>query len=132
MEIEETLQETTKTTSGAEEGFSPLDSPEVRFPETKTLLPCSWAECGNGHKWKPVLALVECPECKGPCLMAKMENCPFCNEPVLRVSLRHDHLPKGGGIARRCLGQKPHGESVDIILERNHWKEVEGQSKEGV
>ena len=100
-------------------------SEELVFPSPPQIKPCSWAECRNGHQWRPTLALVDCQGCGSPSLMAKMENCPSCNEPVEFVSLRHDHVPKGGGVAKRCQGQKPAGESLDIILTRQHWREIE-------
>ena len=102
-------------------------TPEIPWAEAKQLRPCSWAECGQGHQWRPTLALTECAGCGSPTLMAKQENCPFCNEPTLRISLRHDVIPRGGGVAKRCEMQKPQGESLDIILERILWKEVEGK-----
>jgi len=92
------------------------------FLDEKIKIPCTFAKCLAGHMWKPTFTLVDCPECKGPCLMGKMENCPYCNEPMGMISLRHDHIPKGGGVARRCLGEKAYGEMMDVVLERNHWR----------
>ena len=99
--------------------------PPFEFPSPSLPSPCSFAECEKGHRWQTSLALTPCVGCGAPTLMAKMENCPYCNEPTLRISLRHDHLPKGGGVAKRCKGQKPHGETMDILLERSHFKDVE-------
>jgi hypothetical protein len=105
----------------------PSDVGMIEWPKAKLSKLCSWAECPAGHTWKPTLALVDCPSCQGPSLMGKMENCPVCNEPTKRISLRHDYVPGGAGVAKRCEGQKPSGESVDIVLERSHWVEVEGK-----
>ena len=119
--------EDTKTPQGGEITLPETPTgPTVEFETPKGVKPCSWSECRNGHQWRPSFALVDCGGCGSPTLMGKMENCPFCNEPTLRVSLRHDHIPTGAGVAQRCKGQKPMGEGLDIILERVHWRETEG------
>jgi hypothetical protein len=99
--------------------------PQIPFKDDKPLILCSWNECLNGHKWKPAVIAVECPECKSPSIMVRMENCPFCNEPTKKISLRSDHIPRGAGVSKRCSGEKIYGESLDIQLEREHWKEFE-------
>ena len=63
-----------------------------------------------------------------------MENCPFCNEPVERMVLRHDHVPHGGGVAPRCKGAEIYGETMNIEVVRDGWKKIiEGgnDAKEG-
>ena len=100
------------------------------FGETKPTVLCTWSECIRGHRWVPVMALVKCSGCEGPSLMVKMQNCPYCNEPVARMSLRSDHLPSGQGVAKRCKGEKPAGESITIEMKRELWKEVESGKKE--
>jgi hypothetical protein len=91
------------------------------------IIPCSWNECLNGHRWKPTVAIATCPGCGSPALMVKMENCPTCNEPVENFSLRSDHVPMGAGIAPRCKKVLPYGETMDIGLKRGHFEEVEGK-----
>lgn len=97
--------------------------------EEKTS-PCSFNECAGGHRWAPVMVLVKCPGCQGSVLAQKMENCPYCNEPVLRTTLRHDFVPKGGGVVPRCRGAKIYGETLDILVERTGWKEIIGGKEE--
>jgi hypothetical protein len=89
------------------------------------ILPCSWIEGVCGHKWVPTLALAGCRGCGSPILMVKQENCPYCNEPAKTVVVRSDHVPKGGGVVERCKGQAPGGETLDIVMERTQWKEIE-------
>lgn len=67
----------------------------------------------------------ECPGCKGPVLALKKENCPFCNEPTSHVSIRNDHIPRGGGLAPRCQGVIGQADSLDIHLDKREWKEAE-------
>src|SRR5436190_878724 len=95
------------------------------FEQIASVQPCSWAQCAAGHQWVPTLALVPCEGCKAQALMVKMENCPFCNEPTTKVGLRTDHIPSGAGVAKRCQGQQPPGESVDVVMERSGWKRFE-------
>jgi hypothetical protein len=75
------------------------------------------------------MVVAPCPGCQGSFLAVKKENCPFCNEPAVRMSLRTDHLPRGAGNVPRCKGVVPYGESMDITLERNDWKQAEAESK---
>ena len=107
------------------------ESPEsVKFPE-KTQ-PCSWLECLQGHVFPCVLALAKCPGCQSLVLAAKMENCPFCNEPVAKMILRHDHIPHGGGVAPRCRGAEIYGETMNIEIAREGWKQtIQGEANEG-
>ena len=88
------------------------------FTDTTPPKPCSGSLCKNGHTWKPTLALARCEGCGGDVLLVKLENCPFCNEPSVRFGVRVDFIPTGAGVAKRCLGQHVHGESVDVDMER--------------
>ena len=96
-----------------------------QFTTEEALVLCSWNCCVNGHKWKPTVALVECPGCKTADLMVKKENCPFCNDPISEFNLRSDYIPKGAGVAARCKGVQVYGESLDILLKRTQWREIE-------
>ena len=96
------------------------------FPTKDPIELCSWNLCSSGHKWKPTVAITDCPGCQGPILLVRMENCPYCNEPVEKFSLRADHIVKG--VSKRCHGEKVAGESSDIEMTRSH--EVEHEGKE--
>lgn len=100
------------------------------FPDSPSRTLCSWNECLSGHRWPPTILGAPCKACTVSVIALKKENCPFCNEPVVRTSLRVDMVPRGGGIATRCTGQEVVGETVDILLERTEWKEVEASYKD--
>lgn len=99
-----------------------LDSVFIDKPQIK---PCSYIIGTCGHQWAPKVALVNCAGCNSFVLAAKMENCPFCNEPAKELSLRSDHIPRGGGVTKRCFGEMPYGETMDIVLERHHWSDAQ-------
>lgn len=99
------------------------------FPPTPSYELCSYNECLNGHRWLATMAVAPCPTCKGGVLAVKKENCPYCNEPTKRMSLRSDYIPAGGGIVPRCQNVQPLGESMDIELIRHHWEEAERDTK---
>jgi len=107
-----------------------FEGQEIVFKEQVPIVPCSWNECTEGHRWPPTVAVVDCPGCKGPVVAFMLTNCPFCNEPVKTTSLRSDHVPRGGGCAPRCQGIKGPGDTMDLFLERNHWREATGLVKE--
>jgi hypothetical protein len=102
-----------------------MSQPQAIFPETREITPCTFNTCAQGHKWKPIIALVACQGCGGPVLMVKQANCPVCNEPVEGFVLRTDHITPGSGVPRLCCGEKARGESSVVELTRVHWKEVE-------
>lgn len=110
---------------------SPADASEslsVPFPEIDpppTPDPCSFNECLAGHRWPVTLALGSCQGCSGGIVAVQKTNCPVCNEPIVRTQIRSDFLPRGAGLAPRCQGTPPQGESLDIILERSGWKDAE-------
>jgi hypothetical protein len=112
---------------------SPIDTPPGQegglFPPPASMEMCSWNECLAGHKWLATVAIAPCPSCKASVLAVKKENCPYCNEPVSKMSLRSAHIPRGGGLAGRCVGQVGVGEEVDILLERTHWEDAEKEAK---
>lgn len=106
-----------------------LDEGDSLFPPPVVATLCSWNLCSAGHRSRPTAAMVECPGCGSPTIVVKLENCPICNEPLVQSSFRSDMVPRGGGLAKRCKGENPRGESVDIVLERGHWEEVEKTPK---
>lgn len=65
-----------------------------------------------------------------PMLAVKLENCPYCNEPPIHFHLRVDFVPKGGGIAKRCLGQPVRGETVDVDMDREEDSFVKKETKD--
>lgn len=95
------------------------------FPPQPVVNPCSYNECISGHRWAPTVLIAGCTGCQGPVLAFKQENCPFCNEPIHRVSMRSDFVPGGAGIAQRCRGAKVQGETVDLDLTRHLWHEAQ-------
>ena len=102
------------------------------FPTEQPLKLCSWNQCTRGHQWMPVMALAKCPGCGAQALMVKMQNCPFCNEPATKMSLRSDYLASAAGVPQRCKGQTPIGESMDVEFVRHGWQEIEqGGEKDG-
>ena len=93
----------------------------VDFGETKQAKLCSFVLGTCKHIWEPKLILTKCPGCQGFVLASKMENCPYCNEPGKEMVLRTDCMSRGGGIAKRCLGETGNGETLNIVVERqNH------------
>lgn len=98
------------------------DAPEV-------LTPCSWNSCPSGHRWIPVMVLVGCPGCSSQLLAVQNTQCPWCNEPCVRTSLRSDFLVEGAGVAPRCTGVVPPGDSLDIELLRTTWATAESNMK---
>lgn len=106
---------------------------ECPFPESDTpprLDPCSFNKCASGHIWPAVLAIAKCPGCAGAVIAVQKVNCPFCNEPIVETNLRSDFVPRGAGMAARCAGQLPTGDSLDIQLQRTAWREVEATTKD--
>ena len=102
------------------------------FPTAQPLKLCSWNQCTQGHQWTPVMALAKCGGCGAQALMVKMQNCPFCNEPATKMSLRSDYLASAAGVPQRCKGQAPIGESMDVEFVRHGWQEIEqGGEKDG-
>lgn len=99
------------------------------FQEITRPAPCSWNECTSGHRWPPTVVTGVCPGCNSTMIAFKQENCPFCNEPMTKTSVRADFVPRGTGITRRCHGQLPPGESIDIDLQRNSWRTAEDGHK---
>ena len=45
------------------------------------------------------------------------------------MSLRSDHIPRGGGVQARCQGHPCQGETMDIDIARVHWKEAQQETK---
>ncbi len=110
--------------------------PKVNFGEVVRIEPCTKNECSHGHKWPAQLALANCPGCGGQVLMVRMVNCPVCNEPVEKFTLRTDHTNQGFGIAAICRGQQGAAESNVIEMKRNaaadvieKWDETTGRMK---
>lgn len=64
--------------------------------------PCSYQECVNGHRWTPQIAIVGCNGCHAPSLALRMVNCPICNEPVVKTTLRVDHVGGAHPITKVC------------------------------
>lgn len=91
--------------------------------------PCSHNECLAGHRWPAILALATCPGCTTPILAVQKTQCPYCNEPIQRTILRSDFVPRGTGIAPRCKGVSPMGESLDIEMTRKGWQEAEASTE---
>lgn len=112
---------------------SPVDGvPSVPFPledPMETPLPCSWNLCTSGHRWNPIMVLVGCPACGSQLLAVQNTQCPWCNEPCIKTSLRSDFLVKGAGVASRCTGVQPQGDSLDIELTRTSWSTSETTMK---
>lgn len=119
---------------GPEAGVDTVSSPtspeslSVPFPESTpppSPDPCSFNECTAGHRWPVTLALASCPGCSGGVIAVNKTQCPVCNEPMVRSIIRSDFLPRGAGVAPRCKGIPPQGDSLDIELMRNSWQEAE-------
>lgn len=87
--------------------------------------PCSWNECSKGHKFSPIVQVAGCPGCGGPLVIVKMVNCPLCNEPVSKLTLRTEHIPQGGQIQPMCAGGASLNEVDQIVLNRRHAAEEE-------
>lgn len=104
--------------------------PDEIFPDAPPSVLCSWNECSEGHRWATTAQVVKCPGCQGMTLALKKENCPHCNEPCVRMALRCDHIPRGGGLVARCKGQtSPQSETMDVVLERTAWKDAQDGAK---
>lgn len=109
---------------------------QAQFGEVIKIEPCTKNECANGHKWPAQLALANCPGCGSQLLMVRMINCPVCNEPTEKFTVRTDHTSQGFGIAALCRGQAGAAESNIIEMKRNavaevieKWDEVTGRMK---
>jgi hypothetical protein len=113
------------------EGTSSQAPPAAQeiFPSSPIIPLCSWNECLGGHRWSTTLQTVLCGGCKAPVLAVKKENCPYCNEPVGRMSIRTDHIPSGGGVAARCKREVGGCETTVIDLQRTGWVEVQNKTK---
>lgn len=109
----------------------PIEAREVfpSAPAGPATVPCNWNECLGGHRWPVSIVTTKCPGCGADTIAVKMENCPFCNEPASRRSLRVDHIPRGGGMNARCKGQPLCGPSVDVEFECNHWEVAQREVK---
>lgn len=101
--------------------------PEL-FPEPVILRLCTANVCQKGHEWIPKVALAKCgygtPQgwngCGAPILMVKQENCPVCNEPVVRMRFRTDHTPPTQMAIPVCIpGSVTHADVAEIVLTRN-------------
>ena len=101
-----------------------IQEPIFDFREKQIQL-CSINTCKAGHEFRPTAVVTACPECGSPILMVKQENCPYCNEPVVKTKMRSDYIPKGAGLVKRCIGQIPAGETLDIDIERVGWLKAE-------
>lgn len=117
IEKTEDIVETTAPKAGAGDGLF--------GPDPVRLEPCTFAECPAGHRWTPALAIGACPGDKSPVLAIQKVNCPICNEPMIKTSIRTDFVPRGAGISCRCQGQEPQGESLDLTLTHSGWREAE-------
>lgn len=91
------------------------------FPDKVTVVPCTVNVCLNGHEWTPEIGLTSCPGCSSPMIVLRTVQCPICNEPIAKVRLRSDHLPKGGVITPICKGSESMAEVVKIEMERRHY-----------
>lgn len=100
------------------------------FTSPPSPIPCTYVECINGHRSGAVLAIATCGGCQSPVLMSKLENCPYCNEPISKIVIRNDHIPRGSGVGKRCLGEKVWGETQNIELQKTYWKEAEVVNEE--
>jgi hypothetical protein len=100
---------------------APIEFP----PPTKEITPCSYGECSMGHRFPPTMAVGKCQGDQAPILAIMKVNCPTCNEPTVKMSIRCDVVPRGAGVAMRCQGQMPFGESIDIGFELNEWKRAQ-------
>lgn len=109
------------------------------FPEPVVLRPCSTCECTRGHQWEPVMALAKCGYntpthwvgCQAPILAIKEGQCPVCNEPMAKISIRVDVTPPAPWPVPMCVpGSKSMAEVGVIELERKLWKATEEKSSE--
>jgi hypothetical protein len=100
----------------------PIPFPETAPPPTSV---CSWNECPAGHRWPPTIGVASCQGCGSPVVAFMKTQCPYCNEPTVRSMVRSDFVPRGAGLASRCQGQKPLGESVDLELLRTEWVKID-------
>lgn len=91
---------------------------------------CSMNVCEAGHSWPPELAVTKCPGCAAQIIVAKMVNCPICNEPTAKLVYRMDHLPHGGTVMPMCKGSASLAEVTEVTLERRHAAEEQAQYKD--
>lgn len=92
----------------------------VDFGERPAPTPCSFNECINGHRFPPLIQIGKCPGCGSPIIAVKMVNCPICNEPVGRLSVRQEHVPQGGQILPLCAGSPTLNDVMQLDIHRNH------------
>lgn len=90
------------------------------FRETPKVELCSNLSCSNGHTWPIEVQVTQCPGCKSPILAIKMVNCPQCNEPSDKMSLRADHLSRGQAITAICHGSASLADTHKLVVKLDH------------
>lgn len=98
---------------------------EPSWGEIKEIIPCTYNQCSNNHTWPAQMVLINCPGCTSQVLVARMVQCPRCNEPTKQLVLRTDHTVSGPQISAACKNQFGIAEITQIIMERRHNKEIE-------
>lgn len=95
----------------------------VSFGQENPQKLCTFQVCANEHTWPARVVVSKCVGLEGvqgcgtDVLAIRMENCPVCNDPPVKVELRADIVPVVNGAAAPllpvCRGK--HSPSVDHI-----------------
>jgi hypothetical protein len=97
-------------------------------PEPKHFEECTGNECSAGHRWPLAIQLGGCPGCKQGVIGVRQENCPYCNEPSVKLRIRVDHLPsRGGQFVGACQGGSAPWGIHAVMIEREPWWEKDGK-----
>lgn len=91
--------------------------------------PCSYFSCANGHGWPPEIGMAGCPGCKAPVVAIRFRNCPVCNEPAGRWTVRVDRTSPAMGVPAVCKGQQGTGETHFIEFSVVQEKDPESQQE---
>ena len=95
--------------------------------QSSRTTPCSYFSCANGHGWPPEIGMATCPGCKAPLVAIRFRNCPVCNEPAGRWTVRVDRTSQAMGVPAVCKGQQGTGETHMIDFSVVQEKNPEGQ-----
>lgn len=66
---------------------------------------CSFHTCPRGHKWPIQIAITHCKGCDHPLIALRMTNCPVCNEPAQKTSLRIDYIAQSHPLTKKCKSE---------------------------
>lgn len=100
-------------------------------PEQPKIIPCSSVICARGHEWLAQMQIAKCRGCNSDVLAIRVINCPVCNEPAEKFSLRLDQvatvpaLQTGMQITPICRGAQSGAIHTGVLELERHVSEDE-------